>query len=244
MNAGSPELNLYCESDMGSAHDQDEMKVDPIEFLSADFSYEDPESDTGSELTYISDLINPIKKEIPPTCVRKPHSKATRKEPKKKLPIDASKLSIVRPNCESSAEERHLEALMLENRIFVCKHCDLNMETFYGLREHVKTAHDFTNYSICCDKPIHIPGPMLYDHFRLHLDKDAFKCQECDTRFLHTAALRQHMQCYHSKDPPTHVCEVCGKGFWSKNKHKLHVVMHGDKFPCKYCGKGIRRDRK
>lgn len=244
IKAGSPELNLYCESDLDSGHDQDELKVDPIEFLSPDFSYEGSESDTKSESTYISDAINPVRDENPPTCARKPRSKAaTRNVSKRKPPIDESKLSIVRPNCESTPEERQLEALMLENRIFVCKHCDLNTKTFYGLREHVKTAHDFTNYSICCDKPIHMQGLTLYDHFRLHLDKDAFKCKECDARLLHTAALRQHMQCYHSTKPPTHVCAVCGKGFWSKNKHKLHIVMHGDKFPCQHCGKGTQRQK-
>lgn len=136
-------------------------------------------------------------------------------------------------------EEIQLDALMVESKIFVCKVCDLDAVTLNGLKEHVESFHSSSDYNICCDRTIYIGPEELYDHFRFHLDKDAFKCKECGSHLIDSKALKLHMDRYHSTKPPSHICEVCGKEFWSKVTHRKHMNdIHSEKEACQHCGKG------
>lgn len=149
--------------------------------------------------------------------------------------------SVVRASREPTVEELQLEALMLDMKIFVCRICDIDTGSYLALRDHVRDEHptERKSYEICCTlKNMTYPG-MLYDHFRLHLDKDAFKCKECGLNVLSSSNLKTHTLRYHSKDPPTHICAICGKPFWHKRPLEMHMEFHkGKVHKCKYCGKG------
>lgn len=148
--------------------------------------------------------------------------------------------SVVRRAHNPTKDELRLEKLMVERELFTCKVCDLNTNTLYGLRDHVRDKHDLKTYRICCDKTITAYMALdLYDHIRVHLDKDAFKCIECGKHFQRSRFLELHRRNNHSQNPPTHICEHCGKGFWTKVMLDGHArVRHEGKATCKYCGNG------
>lgn len=189
---------------------------------------------------------------LPETTTTEPEIKP--KPGRKKLKVKKNKtpkdeggeISVLRrlKNGIKTPEEIQLDALMEESKIFVCKVCDHDAVTLIGLREHVESDHASEDYNICCDRTIYIGPEELYDHFRFHLDKDVFKCKECGTHLIDSKALKLHMNRYHSTKPPSHICEVCGKEFWSNSTYSKHMTyIHSEKEACQYCGKGIRKSQ-
>lgn len=148
--------------------------------------------------------------------------------------------SVVRRNYNPSPEELKLESIMIEMKLFTCRICETDARTLFDLQKHVRANHDLKQYKICCDK--NIPSTkgflMLYNHIRTHLDADPFKCTSCGIDLMNADALKFHMDEYHPKDTPSHVCEHCGKDFRSKNQYDWHLRTHTDMVKCKYCGNG------
>lgn len=144
-------------------------------------------------------------------------------------------------------EEKRLEEVIMDMKLFDCRLCFVVTESLHGLNMHLKEVHRIERkrnstkgYFICC----HLRGPVgphaLYDHIRLHLDKDAFKCKECDFQTTASLYLKNHIAHYHTQTPPTHYCDVCGAGFHT-NFHMLdHIRRHAPRTAqtCKYCNKG------
>lgn len=153
--------------------------------------------------------------------------------------------SIVRyPNPPQSEEEEKLEKVMVEMKLFVCKTCDLNCEVFPKLRDHVKAEHpsELKSYEICCQKTlgaINFPG-YLYDHIRLHLDRQSFKCSECGKCLDGRQNLKTHMLRMHSNGtvPAKFVCQICGKGFPTFSTFNDHQRTNHRKYKCGYCPAG------
>lgn len=148
------------------------------------------------------------------------------------------RVSLVRVvTTKLTAEEKELEAQMVEMRLFVCRVCEEDCNSLYELRRHVKAEHDFKKYNLCCKIGLTVSSVLLYDHIRWHLSSDSFKCIFCGSKFTQSSGLAGHMILVHSKGPPPLVCKVCGKGFHTNTQLSRHTLMHERK-ACKYCGKG------
>lgn len=145
--------------------------------------------------------------------------------------------SVVRHTTLATPEELKLEETMVEMKLFVCRVCSLYCKSRWTLRKHVARHHSGQEYFICCDLKSWYPMH-FYDHFRWHLNKDAFKCQECGKVLKSRPSLSSHMQRAHSGEAPAHICTICGKGFWHKNNYETHLRKHESKEKCEYCGKG------
>lgn len=127
---------------------------------------------------------------------------------------------------------------MLEMRLFVCRVCHLDCSNFRALKGHVRSTHDYEEYKVCCDHRLKGSPSCLYDHFRIHLDPDAFKCDVCGSQLKSSSILRSHMNSYHSSEPPLYSCNVCGKGFSCKSRYGKHMSTHEEKIKCQYCERG------
>lgn len=140
-------------------------------------------------------------------------------------------------------EEKELESYAIDMKWFECRLCGEDTQTLQGLLKHVKGEHaDAERYDICCDVLLKsVPVPLdLYDHIRLHLDSDAFKCKECDFRGKTRLGLVTHIHRYHNSKTPNWVCDVCGAGYHSQSVLKKHYKNHtrANSHICKYCKKG------
>lgn len=148
------------------------------------------------------------------------------------------RVSLVRFLPHLTDEEEQLEARMVQMGLFVCKVCKEDCHSLPKLREHVNRLHDSKVYNLCCNNGLHYYSvSKLYDHIRWHLDSDKFKCELCDTHFTNTQCLTQHKLRMHPEGQPTFVCDVCGKGFFTKYTLSKHSQTH-ERVACKYCGKG------
>lgn len=149
--------------------------------------------------------------------------------------------SLVRHIENATPEELRLEELMLEMRLFVCRVCHLDCSNFRALKGHVRSTHDYEEYKVCCEHRLKGSPSCLYDHFRIHLDPDAFKCDVCGSQLKSSSILRSHMNSYHSSEPPLYSCNVCGKGFSCKSRYGKHMSTHEEKIKCQYCERGKGR---
>lgn len=154
--------------------------------------------------------------------------------------------SRVRKSVALSDEEKILEGYMLQMKLFVCKICDVDCGKYYGLVSHVRKDHgdQFDDYELCCTFSLKRATPDLFDHIRLHLDKDAFKCQECGKCFLNNTNLTMHKRQFHSNST-TCICDICGKGFLNVSFLNKHLKMaHGPTYKCDYCQAGKTKKRR
>jgi KRAB domain-containing zinc finger protein len=89
-----------------------------------------------------------------------------------------------------------------------CAACSLLFNTFYDLKQHIKTLH-------------------------LKLEKP-YGCTECDKSYSTTTCLREHMR-NHTGEKPFQ-CSVCFQTFASKGRAVRHERLHdGKKFACPQC---------
>lgn len=141
---------------------------------------------------------------------------------------------------ERIEEEEMLESVMQEMKLFMCRICEKDCQSFSLLGHHVNTDHKHHKYAFCCDHKLALGRQKSFDHIRRHLDNDVFKCKDCDKRFNYETSLKTHMDTHHSTEPPTHICAVCGKDFWTFHSYKIHMQIHDKDNVCKYCKIGKR----
>ena len=82
-------------------------------------------------------------------------------------------------------------------------------------------------------------------HFhKVHLKEKLYRCIECDFRQEKWHKVLAHWNRIHNPDREDllkFVCEACGKKYRHQGELKVHVFVHGEsKYPCKYCGKGLK----
>lgn len=219
--------------------DNSEMELDQEIYLEQEI-----ELDQERELDALSlDGLSDCSERDTSTTTSTAYQKIETKVKMKKKP------SIVRyPYPLQNEDEEDLEKIMVDMKLFVCKICELNCEMFPTLRDHVMAEHpsDFNSYEICCQTTIQIKEKRkLYDHIRLHLDKETFKCQECSKCLSSKQGLREHTIKHHTKGrvPPKFVCPICGMGFPALRHLNDHQKMkHGPKHKCEFCQVGKKRN--
>lgn len=185
-----------------------------------------------------SDVIEISDGETPPATPDQP-VKTPRATPKSRARVTKPKrVSLVRMRVLVTDEEEQLEAQMVQMGLFVCNVCQVDCHSLPELRQHVHRLHDSKAYELCCNRRLrYFQAGYIYDHIRWHMGSDMFKCQICHTDCLDSQCLSHHMIRMHSEGSPTFVCDVCGRGFFSKKKLKSHALIH-ERVDCKYCGKG------
>lgn len=132
---------------------------------------------------------------------------------------------------------------MTDMRIFVCKICERDCETFHILKGHVQAEHreEFEGYQICCNFTLRPANCFLYTHFRLHLNKELFKCQECGKCLKSRKRLLGHVLENHG---PSDRCKCvrCDERFPTADLLRIHIKRaHGRRYKCEYCQVGKNR---
>ncbi|XP_021966457.1 zinc finger protein 2 homolog isoform X2 [Folsomia candida] len=152
------------------------------------------------------------------------------------------KLSCVKCEKKFCLEEnlaRHLKLHEVEEiKPLVCDLCDDRCENEELLKKHMAmTTH--TKRFECTQCPQKCRNRVALErHLNTHTKEKPDKCPHCD----HTAAdkynLQDHIARAHPSGPPTHICHICGKGFYVHADLKTHLSRHDGKFgrKCGTCG--------
>lgn len=152
-------------------------------------------------------------------------------------------MTHVRRSLSLGCDESSSEKMIRDNKLLVCKICERDCETLYILKKHIRTEHEeeFDGYKICCNVSLNHNLLALHEHIRLHLDKEAFKCQECGNCLTTSFNLKKHMEEIHTLST-NFVCPTCGKGFNRLSFFNKHINRtHIQKLKCEYCDAGRER---
>lgn len=147
-----------------------------------------------------------------------------------------------RLRCQS--EEATLENVMQTMDLLKCHECQTATKSLKELFSHFKTAHDNPRgYIFCCDRK-KIGRVIAFDHMRVHLKEDAFKCADCGQRYPTQWSLDYHQKQVHTApEDRDYMCDVCGKTFANKPGFDDHVKYHtapeDRPHKCPICGKGF-----
>ena len=78
---------------------------------------------------------------------------------------------------------------------------------------------------------------------QIHAGVKPFACPEpgCQRSYNRASSLRDHMRRHLRPGTFDYVCEVCGRGFYTKNDYKKHCKVHGTaeerrRFKCTFDG--------
>lgn len=136
----------------------------------------------------------------------------------------------------------NLDRIMNELKILVCTICikSPGFSTFNQLLTHYSSKHNCPGYIVCCGK--RHTRRIAYDHIRVHLKSDTFKCACCEKVFGDHIKLAKHLR-NHSVDKKF-TCDTCGAAFAVKGAYNNHLISHlGDEyrsFVCTVCQKGFK----
>uniref|UniRef100_A0A182JNL7 C2H2-type domain-containing protein n=1 Tax=Anopheles christyi TaxID=43041 RepID=A0A182JNL7_9DIPT len=129
------------------------------------------------------------------------------------------------------------ERLVLQHYKLSCDLCSAPLADFSDLGKHYKHQHNVTGYLRCCSKKI-IKKCWMIEHLQLHLNPDAFRCEQCAKSYSSSKVLKEHIKEVHA--PATErsfPCTTCKKAFVSRAHLNAHVMVAHGSVSCPECDK-------
>jgi uncharacterized Zn-finger protein len=153
-------------------------------------------------------------------------------------------------NIEVKREETNIVFLDGIDRYFTEKSAEIDKEC------HIKEQNGKSNSTDdslevllknCkfCGKHFARPNALLR-HMKLHNNKSNFTCEHCGKICKTDKTFKRHMILHLPNEDKPFKCNVCGKGFPTRNNLNRHSVeLHNsiNQYICGYCGKGYRNLR-
>lgn len=150
--------------------------------------------------------------------------------------VDSAKRTKRKNNPRSKGDE--LIRQHMELYCDICGESSERFEDYSTLLKHFKVAHETRGYAVCCGRKFNRKDKLM-DHITLHINPDAFKCNDCGHRSKSALLLDIHRR-QHSKAERLYVCDMCDKVFVTKSQLYNHLAKHGLKrHVCDVCGKAF-----
>uniref|UniRef100_A0A182MNF0 DNA repair protein REV1 n=1 Tax=Anopheles culicifacies TaxID=139723 RepID=A0A182MNF0_9DIPT len=129
------------------------------------------------------------------------------------------------------------EQLVLQHHKLTCDLCTESLKDFADLHKHYKLVHKVTGYLRCCNRAIYKKCWMI-EHLQLHLNPDAFRCEQCAKSYSSSKVLKEHLKEVHAPETErSFPCTSCGKAFVSRAHLNAHVMVAHGTVPCPQCKK-------
>jgi len=132
---------------------------------------------------------------------------------------------------------------------YQCPHCDQTYPEQPQLTTHVQCVHEKVKNYICpeCSKAFYTQNNLDIHTLMRHTGELPYTCSMCDYTCGSNEALTKHVQCVHEEK--THRCQLCKKGFRSKEGLNSHMrgPVHKDvdgglvELECKLCDRKFSR---
>ncbi|XP_062552818.1 zinc finger protein 234-like isoform X2 [Armigeres subalbatus] len=163
-----------------------------------------------------------------------PHPASECGEPTEVIVPPDDNQSIKKRNLQTKGNDSFPQHMSLYCNI--CGDSSEHFDNFSKLLKHFKETHETRGYAVCCDRKFFRKDRLL-DHFALHINPNAFKCNECGHRSKNALLLEIHRK-QHSTTERRYVCDMCDKTFVTKSQLYNHMPKHGVKrHRCDVCGK-------
>ena len=81
---------------------------------------------------------------------------------------------------------------------------------------------------------------LLNVHGQTTKRSEKYKCSTCGHSFGDGSALRHHQNTHIKDQPKSHICDMCGKAFKTRDTlyvHRRRVHLQSKRYPCEYCSK-------
>lgn len=138
--------------------------------------------------------------------------------------------------------EKHITE---KDMVFQCEVCPEKFPYNEMLRFHLNQKHDKQFTCNFCGKSFSVRAT-LTKHERCHTGEKPYACDKCVYRTASLSSLARHKRCKHGDGDSgrTHVCELCGKGFYTSANLREHIFTHSDvkRYSCHICGKQLKND--
>ncbi|XP_035700694.1 zinc finger protein 98-like isoform X2 [Folsomia candida] len=149
------------------------------------------------------------------------------------------KLSCVKCGKKFCLEEnlaRHLKLHKVEcTKPIVCDLCDKRFESEERLQSHLESAVHSNRFE-CTQCPQKCKNRLsLERHLMTHRTEKTDKCPHCDHAACDKPTLQLHIARAHPAGPPSHICHICGKGYYVPVDLKNHLARHEGR-KCDTCG--------
>lgn len=154
------------------------------------------------------------------------------------IPPTVTRIDVLRPPSEKTEMEGEIHEFFNMN----CELCnDVEFETLLKAKQHYRKVHQTKGYITCCGKKF-FHRHRIVKHVRLHINPDAYHCDQCNKSFVDEKALKGHIDNHLPLDSRKFKCNLCRSGFTREYQLKVHVRLKhtaktGEKFPCDKCGK-------
>ncbi|XP_053674480.1 transcription factor grauzone-like [Anopheles nili] len=137
----------------------------------------------------------------------------------------------------SESSKPTVDQLVLQHYELSCDLCSMPLADFSDLRKHYKVVHNVPGYLRCCNRTIYKKCWMI-EHLQLHLNPNAFRCDQCGKSYSSSKVLKEHAKEVHAPeaDRPFH-CANCLKAFVSKAHLNAHIMVAHGSVSCPQCDK-------